>query len=139
MGRQAIARASGSGRRCDNRAIGLSGLALLTVLLAGGAAQAQQGAGVLAGTIFDNSTKKPVPDVIVMVKSPALQEDQIAVSDASGFYRIPALPPGTYAIHFEKEGYFPNDQDGISLRSDVTLRINAYLALAQWQAEEVVV
>jgi hypothetical protein len=107
--------------------------------MAGSAAQAQQGTGVLQGTVFDHASKKPLPDVIVMVKSPSLQEDQVTITDSSGFYRIPALPPGVYSIHFEGNGYFPNQQQGINLRSDVTFRLDAALAVAQGQAEEVVV
>jgi hypothetical protein len=139
MGRQAIARASGSQGRHRTRASWLPQLALAAVMLAGGAAQAQQGTGSLTGTTLDNNTKKPLPDVIVTVTGPALQEGQIVVSDSSGFYRIPNLPPGVYTMNFEKEGYFPNSQDGISVRADVTLRLNAALALAQGQAEEVVI
>lgn len=117
----------------------MRGLAAGLVLLAGGSAQAQQGTSVLQGTVIDYATKKPLPDVIVMVKSTALQEDQVTVTDSSGFYRIPALPPGPYSIYFEANGYFPNQQAGINLRSDVTFRLDAALALAQGQAEEVVV
>jgi outer membrane receptor protein involved in Fe transport len=114
-------------------------LAVAVVVLAGGTAQAQQGTGTIQGTVVDNATKKPLPEVIVMVKSPALQEDQITVTDSSGFYRIPSLPVGVYSIHFEGNGYFPNQQDGINVRSDVTYRLNAALAVAQGEAEEVVV
>src|SRR6266498_3553272 len=124
MGRQAIARASGLEGRHGTRASWLPRLVFVVAMVAGGAAaQAQQGTGALTGTIFDNATKKPVPDVIVMVKSPALQEDQVTVSDASGFYRVPNLPPGVYTIRFEKDGFFPSEQDGISLRADVTFRL----------------
>ena len=104
-----------------------------------GMAQAQQGTGVLSGTVFDNATKKPMPDVLVMVSSPALQEDQVVVTDASGFYRIPNLPPGTYKIRYEKDGYFPNESDGIAVRADVTFRLNPSLALAQGEPTQIVV
>ena len=43
------------------------------------------------------------------VSSPALQDQQIATTDAAGFYRIPNLPPGVYFIRFDKENYLPNE------------------------------
>jgi len=104
-----------------------------------GAAEAQQGASALTGTVFDSSNRKPLADVIVMVTSPALQEAQYTTTDASGFYRVPGLPVGTYKIRYELQGYFPYEQDGIALRADVTFRLNPSLSVAQGEATEVVV
>ena len=69
---------------------------VLGVLLIPAVARAQtSGAGVLAGTVFDASTKKPVVDAVVTVTSPALQGEETVVTDSAGFYRIPSLPPGS--------------------------------------------
>jgi len=121
------------------RAAWLTCLAVGVALAWAGAAEAQQGTGALTGTVFDSATRKPLPDVIVMVTSPAIQEAQYTTTDASGFYRVPTLPPGTYKIRFELQGYFPSEQDGIALRADVTFRLNPSLAVAQGEATEVVV
>ena len=112
--------------------------AVASVLTVGRSALAQQGNGTLTGTVTDTS-KKTVPDVIVTVSSPSLQEEQITVTDSTGVYRVPALPPGTYAIRFDKDGFFPNEQEGIALRSDVTLRLNAVLATSGSPVEDVVI
>src|SRR6185436_10874926 len=136
MGRQAMTSTSGFERR---RAAWLTCLAVGVALAWAGAAEAQQGTGALTGTVFDSATRKPLPDVIVMVTSPAIQEAQYTTTDASGFYRVPTLPPGTYKIRFELQGYFPSEQDGIALRADVTFRLNPSLAVAQGEATEVVV
>jgi hypothetical protein len=69
---------------------------LLCQLLAPRAAWAQLGTGVLTGRVVDVSTQQPVVDVVVTATSPALQGEQIVVTDASGTYRIPNLPPGLY-------------------------------------------
>jgi hypothetical protein len=103
-----------------------------------GPAAAQQGAGVLSGVVIDNSTRQPLSGVIVMVKSPALQEEQIAATDEAGFYRIGSLPPGVYEISFDRDGFFPNQQGGIALRSDVTLRVNAAMVPSTQQQEDIV-
>ena len=71
-------------------------------------AMAQQGAGAFTGVVTDNATGKPLDGVVVLVKSPNLQQEQITATDASGYYRIVGLPPGAYSVQFDKEGYFPN-------------------------------
>src|SRR4051812_6200038 len=107
------------------------GVLLLAVVFVSSSAQAQQGTGALVGTVVDFASKKPVPGVLVTVSSPALQDQQIATTDTSDFYRIPSLPPGTYFIRFDKENYLPNEHGDIAVRADTTLRLNAGLASGQ--------
>ena len=57
----------------------------------------------------------PVADVVVTATSPALQGEQVVVTDASGLYRVPQLPPGTYTLRFEKETYRPYTRTGIEV------------------------
>jgi outer membrane receptor protein involved in Fe transport len=100
---------------------------------------AQQGKGVLTGTVTDSSTKQPLVDVVVTATSPALQGEQTVVTDASGLFRIPDLPPGVYRLAYDKEKYKPQAREAISLRSDTTLRVNAELLPEALKAEEVTV
>jgi outer membrane receptor protein involved in Fe transport len=92
---------------------------------------AQQGIGAFTGTVIDFTSRRPLSGVLVTVSSPALQDQQLATTDGSGFYRIPNLPPGLYYIRFDKEGYLPNEHGDIALRADTTLRLNAGLASGQ--------
>lgn len=119
--------------------IGLVILSLAGGVLTARSASAQQGQGTLTGTVVDAATKAPVADVVVTATSPNLQGEQIVVTDSSGFYRVPALPPGAYTLRFEKESYKPYAREGIDLRADTTLRLNAELLPEALQAEEVVV
>src|SRR5215469_15491862 len=97
--------------------------ALLALGLRSAPAFAQAaGSGVLTGTVTDTSDKKPLSDVVVTATSPDLQGEQVVVTDAAGFFRIPDLPSGMYSVKFEKDGYKTNSRDGISLRVDATLR-----------------
>ncbi len=125
-------------RECKRSRFPLTVLVLSALLLQAGTAAAQQGAGVLTGVVMDNNTRQPLSGVIVMVQSPALQEEQIAASDDAGLYRIPNLPPGVYTINFDKDGYFPGQQGGIAVRSDVTLRVNAALVASTQKQEDIV-
>jgi hypothetical protein len=100
---------------------------------------AQQGAAVLTGTIVDASNKQPIGDVVVTVTSPALQGEQTVVTDNSGLYRIPDLPPGVYTLRADKEKFKPYSREGITLRADSTIRMNAELLPEALKAEEVTV
>ena len=106
-----------------NARAALVGLALL----AGSGAWAQVGASVLTGNVVDAATKAPVADVVVTATSPNLQGEQVVVTDTTGLYRIPQLPPGTYTLRFEKESYRPFSRTGIDVVSDRTLRLNVEL------------
>ncbi len=123
------------------RAVGTSlAAALLVVLLPATPASAQAtGTGVLTGTVTDASDKRPLADTVVTASSPDLQGEQVVVSDAEGFFRIPDLPSGTYTLRFEKDGSRSLTRDGIGLRADTTLRVNAALLPEVIKAEEVVV
>ena len=102
-------------------------LALLGLLVAGQVRAQGAGTGQLTGTVVDASTKAPVPDVVVTATSPNLQGEQVAVTDSTGTYRIPQLPPGTYSLRFEKETYKPYSRGAIALDVDRTLRLNVDL------------
>jgi outer membrane receptor protein involved in Fe transport len=98
-----------------------------TLWLAPKTSLAQQSMGILTGNVVDAQSKQPVADVVVTATSPNLQGEQLVVTDSSGLYRIPSLPPGTYTIRFEKEQFKPYSRDGIQLRADSTLRVDAML------------
>lgn len=100
---------------------------VLTVALLSAAPAWAQGAAVLTGTVVDSATKKPVADAVVTATSPALQGEQTVVTDKSGGYRIPQLPPGPYTLRVEADGYKPYSRGGITLRFDSTTRVNVEL------------
>jgi len=64
---------------------------------------------------------------VVTATSPALQGEQVVVTDATGLYRVPQLPPGTYTLRFEKESYRPYSRTAIEVVADRTLRLNVEL------------
>ncbi|HXN41333.1 MAG TPA: TonB-dependent receptor, partial [Myxococcaceae bacterium] len=98
-----------------------------------------QGNGVLTGNVIDAATKVALADVVVTATSPNLQGEQVVVTDSSGLYRLPQLPPGTYSLRLEKDGYKPLVRGDISLRIDQTLRYNAELLPEAILGETIVV
>ena len=115
-------RVAGSGRGERLRRLFLAG-----ALLGASPALAQSSISVLTGNVVDASTRAPVADVVVTATSPSLQGEQVVVTDASGLYRVPQLPPGTYTLRFEKETYRPYSRSGIEVAADRTLRLNVEL------------
>lgn len=87
-------------RRGLGRALGT---AVMMVLVAGTASlQAQSTAlGTFIGRVIDD-TGASLPGVAVSATGPALLVPEVvAVTDASGDYRIGDLPPGVYRLQFE--------------------------------------
>ena len=116
----------------ERRHVGVEvGLAAWVLLLLPGLGFAQSGSvitgAVLTGTVVDASTHSPVPNVVVTATSPSLQGEQVVLTDETGTYRVPQLPPGTYTMRFEREDYRPFAKEGIDLPAGYTLRFNPQL------------
>ena len=114
---------SKAGVRRLPRVAGLVGCALAVLP----ATAVGQGSGVLTGTVVDASTQAPLQNVTVTATSPGIQGEQIVVTDPSGTYRVPQLPPGIYALRLDREGFKPFVREGIELPPAYTLRFNAQL------------
>ena len=112
--------------------------ALLTVALVSSLAFAQ-GNSVITGTVTDAATGKPVPDVVVTATSPALQGEEIVVTDSAGLYRLAQLPAGSYTLRLEKESYKPFSRADINVRVDRTVRVNIQLQPEAVQGDTIVV
>lgn len=120
--------------RGASRAVG----PMLALLLAT-TASAQSTNGQLQGKAVDAVTQAALVDVVVTATSPALQGEQVVVTDTEGEFQIPNLPPGTYLLHLEKEGYKPLNQTDLVVRIDKTIRVTLQLPPESLKAEEVVV
>jgi hypothetical protein len=80
-------------------------LFVLTVLIGAAAAASGQ---ALTGTIAGRTQSTdglPLPGVTVTLTSPMLQGARTAVTSESGDYLVPLLPPGTYTLVFELDGF----------------------------------
>src|SRR5690348_1258380 len=82
-------------------AAALGSLALVgSVLVEDHAARAQGSAtvGSLRGTLRDKSTGETAPGATIIATSPALQGEQVVITDENGQYFITSLPPGSYTL-----------------------------------------
>ncbi|HTV21542.1 MAG TPA: TonB-dependent receptor, partial [Polyangiaceae bacterium] len=81
----------------------------------------------------------PLDDVAISATSPSAQGEQLVVTDAAGAFRLPNLPPGAYALRFERAGYRPYALNDVQLRSGATLRTDVQLLPETLSADEVTV
>ena len=86
-------------------AIAAAGAAILSLLMVQRAA-AQTPTGTISGHVVD-TTGLGTPGVTVTLKSPALQRDRTSVTSQNGDYIFSLLPPGTYAVSIEMNGFTP--------------------------------
>jgi hypothetical protein len=82
-------------------------------------AKADQGDAVVIGIVRDARTKDPIAEASVSVTGENLQGEQAVLTDSTGAFRLPNLPPGVYTIEVGANGY------GIVTRPDVILQANA--------------
>src|SRR5262249_55103729 len=103
------------------------------------AAGSPPGTSVLLGTVRDAATRAAVADVVVTATSPSMQGEQVVVTDSTGLYRVPGLPPGTYTLRFEKETYRPYSRTGVDVAAGRFLRLDLELLPETAGAETVTV
>ena len=87
--------------------------ALLALIAAGIPAAAQITTGsILVKTVDDQ--RAVVPGVTVTISSPSLVAGtMVGVTDTTGAYRFPSLPPGTYTVKVELQGFQTIQREGI--------------------------
>jgi len=83
--------------------------------------------GNLSGLVKDKEGAG-LPGVGITITSPALMVSQMTMtSNEKGYYRFPALPPGTYKVSFELQGFNGLVRDGIRITVGETTTLDAGL------------
>ena len=102
-------------------------LLLLLLLSASATALAQVQMGSILGAVSDASGAV-MPGVMVSLSGDRLIGGvQTAVSDASGAYRFDRLPPGTYTVKFELQGFKTIERTDVVVNASFVATINAKL------------
>lgn len=114
----------------------LAAAALCLALLWPSGAAAQGGGasstGVITGRVMDGQGGV-LPGVTVAISSPALIGTQTAVSNESGVYRFPAVPPGRYALTFELNGFTTLRRENVDVALGFTATVDVSLSVATLQ------
>lgn len=90
---------------------------------------AAQTTGSIGGRVSDSSGA-PLPGVTVVGTSLALQGIRIAVSDITGLYHLPLLPPGNYTVDFTLTGFAPKKSTSIPVSLGKETTVDAALSPA---------
>ncbi len=89
---------------------------------------AQKTTGSIKGFVKDKDGKG-IPGVTVTVKSPALIGERTAITDESGKFNFPSLPPGVYTIKAELEGFKTVLKKGIRVSLEKTTLVDLTMEL----------
>ncbi|HUU81726.1 MAG TPA: TonB-dependent receptor [Acidobacteriota bacterium] len=98
---------------------------------------AQRETGSLRGIVVEKEGG-PLPGVAITATSPALQGTASVVSTATGEFRMPALPPGTYEITAKLQGFKTMKMEGIIVHLGMNVEVNISMETSPL-AEEVIV
>jgi len=119
----------------DVRGLRRAGGVLLGVLLSSAAGAATSSA--ILGTVREAGTQVPLPNVVVTANSTSIPGELTVITAADGSYRISGLPPGTYALRFERGLFLPYARLDLVVREDHSPRVN--VELASQQEDEILV
>ena len=79
--------------------------------------------GVIAGVVTD-VTGAVLPGVTVTVTSPALMGVRTTLTAPAGAFRFTALPPGTYAVAWQRSGFTTVAREGVYVAAGFTATID---------------
>lgn len=113
-------------------------LALALLSLAGGTAWAQMSNAQIVVRVLDNQNLA-LPGVSVRASNIDTGFTRMAITDEEGSASLAALPPGTYKLVVELDGFTTVEQAGLALRVGQSLRVNATMAPATTTREELTV
>jgi hypothetical protein len=112
--------------KTQNRVSNRFHLCVLALLLSALGAYGQNVNGSIVGTVSD-STSASVPAATVTITDMNTNVSHSAQTDASGYYSVPDLAPGTYKVTAQKDGFSTAVNTGISLFADRTARVDMTL------------
>lgn len=118
--------------RSSNTFIGAV-IVALAIVLSPGIVRAQEVTGTLFGKVTDSSGGV-MPGVTVTIRSAQLIGGaQVRTTDESGQYRIPAIPPGTYEVTFEIQGFQRVAREGVTVDAGASIAVDAKMEVAAAQ------
>ncbi|MBS3820033.1 TonB-dependent receptor [bacterium] len=94
--------------------------------------------GAIEGTVKDDEGE-PLPGVTVTLTSPSLMGQRTFITTGEGKFRFPAIPPGTYTVKAELQGFNTVVQENVDLNTTMTLTVNLEMKPATVEEEVTVV
>ncbi len=94
--------------------------------------------GSIAGYVTDDG-KEPLPGATVTVTSPTMLGVRQVMADPTGYYKIPALPPGKFKVVVELDQFNKTTRDRVELNVGAMMRLDFALNPKTVTEEEIVV
>ncbi len=104
-------------------------LVTLVLVLGPAVAAAQDGASRLTGRVTDASGAA-LPGVTVTLSSTKHPATFTAITDGTGQYTFPALPPDTYTARFDLAGFEPRTESSVELGPGAIVMLDRQMDLA---------
>jgi len=101
-------------------------IALILLLVTAFTFSQSRETGAITGKVADEQGN-PLPGVNLNLSSEKMMGLRTAVSDSSGVFRFPALPPGVYSVKAELQGFGTIVQENIRLTTTATLTLTITL------------
>ena len=91
-------------------------------------AEAGPNDATVIGVVRDATSGEGVQGAVVVITGEKLQGERVRTTDASGLYRVPNLPPGTYEVSVIHKDYNQGQKrTGLQLRAGTTVRFDVSL------------
>jgi hypothetical protein len=111
-------------------------MALAAMLFLCAGVLGQSGAGSITGSVKDINGAA-VPGATVTLTNPASSVSQTATTNEDGVFTSPQLPPGTYTVSVEKEGFKRIEKAGVVLSTGDRLNAGDFVLEAGGVSETV--
>src|SRR3954469_25404263 len=95
----------------------------LCIVMLGTVGFAQTNTGRITGLVTD-ATGAVIPGVEVTVRNPATGLSRNTLTNESGNYQVPLLPPAVYSVQVALTGFSTEIRDGVTVQVDSVLRID---------------
>ncbi len=102
---------------------------LIVAFLFAGVALAQEQTGSIEGTVTDNDGAV-LPGVMVRLVGPNVPGGMTTITNARGRYRFPAVPPGTYTLTAQLDGFETVKIDNVRVSLGASLTANMEMGLS---------
>ncbi|WP_457566815.1 TonB-dependent receptor [Caldithrix abyssi] len=91
--------------------------------------------GKIAGRVVDKNTGEPLSGCNIIIKGTQMG----GATDIDGYYVILNIPPGVYTLQAIYVGYVTQEIQNVTVKVDLTTKINFKLSEASFEGEEIIV
>jgi hypothetical protein len=102
-------------------------------------ASAQSTTGEIRGRVENAAGGEGLGTVVIIARSPSAIGEQFGFSEPDGRFVIPLLPPGTYELSLEIDGFRPRTVRGVTVELGRARNVAVEMVPTALEAEEIVV